>query len=354
MKRDDMHINGRQLILLLSGQLSPDEERSAKEHILHCEECRREYDMLSMDISSREPAVVPSARVREGILSAWDNAAERRPRKRLSNVFRIPALAATAAVIGGVVFAAYLLISPSLERRKSVFAISDIRGDVLVDGVPVRDKEFLPYRTKIITGDNSGAVVGHDGFTIRIFPSSVLVVTSAEDGSRLSGSIEKGRIVSSSTGYSSYSYTATGYTITPKGTIFSVSVNDSDVSVDVNSGRVSVTDASGKECAVIEAGNKWISSNTSSVSSMSAEDQSRFSEAVVKDKTKPVQTPSRDIEQNPVSMVEVPDNTAKEESRQQEREELRKERSDLDKDRSDIKAEQKEMKKMRRKGRENP
>lgn len=353
MKRDDMHINGRQLILLLSGQLSPDEERSAKEHILHCEECRREYDMLSMDISSREPAVVPSARVREGILSAWDNAAERRPRKRLSNVFRIPALAATAAVIGGVVFAAYLLISPSLERRKSVFAISDIRGDVLVDGVPVRDKEFLPFRTRIVTGDNGSAVVGHDGFTIRIFPSSVLVVTSAEDGSRLSGSIEKGRIVSSSTGYSSYSYTAAGYTVTPEGTVFSVSVKDSVLSVCVSSGRVSVSDATGKECAVIESNRKWMSSNASSVLNMSAADHSLFGGAVRQEIPKTEKSLSRSIEQNQVDVVEIPDGTT-EEFRQKEREELRKERSDLEKDRSEIKAEQREMKQMRRKGRENP
>ena len=353
MKREDMHIIGRQLVRLLSGQLSPDEERAAKEHILQCGECRREYDMLSIAVSSRESAAEPSARVRDGILSAWDNAARRRAPRRFSAVFKAAALVSAAAAFCGVLFTAYLLLSPSPERRSSVFAFSGISGDVFADGVQAREKEFLPFRSRIVTGDTGRAVIAHDGFSIRILPSSVLVVHSEEDGARLSGIIEKGTIVSSSAGFTSYSYAAAGYTITPKGTVFSVSVNSSIVSVCVSSGRVSVSDDAGNERAVLEANSKWTSSNAPSVSAMSADDFALFGVEVRDDTAQKSEKPAVGAEQHSESAGAAPDKTA-EESRQKEREELRKERSDIQKDRSDIKAEQKELKKMKRKGRENP
>lgn len=344
-----MHIIGRHMIRLLSGQLSAGEERDAKEHLLSCDDCRREYEILRSVTDGGEAHVEPSSRVRDGILEAWDRAsAVNKPPVRLPMRFRPAVLVSAAAAICGVIAGAYILLSPVQDKNASQLVLSSVSGTVTVDGSPAVPGSHLSVSSRIETGSDGAAIAGCEGYSVKLSASTRIALSSGENGAGVNGIIEQGTIVSSSDGRISYAYEVFGYRIVPKGTVFSVSAIAPSVTVCVRSGAVSVTDSGGRECAVIQEGSKWTSADNS-VSAMGAADSGLFAPAA---KSAALKTEPASSDAGADTSVNRGSLPAEKPAQIRDRDDLKKERNEIEKDRSEMKTEQKELRKMKRKGRE--
>ena len=188
----------KQLSAYLNGELSADEARLVREHLLACERCRKDHDEIELGVKLAQQLPMASAPAEmwseiEALLDARSRKPLPQPKApRLAFAFSWSQIAAYSAVLVAAV--ALGLLWTRIYGPRAAWEVANIVGNVRIEGRRVNDIASLAVGDTIETGNSASAriAVGAIG-EVDVEPNSrVRLIQAQVTEHRLS--LERGKI----------------------------------------------------------------------------------------------------------------------------------------------------------------
>jgi hypothetical protein len=157
------HVN-RQLSAYCNGELSADEAKRVKEHLVGCDRCRKEHDeiRLGVNLAQQLPLATAPAELWEEIEAILDQRLHRpiaeTKRPKLSLGFSWYGVAAVTAMLLVAIMIGVIVSRQPLPNPGPSFDVATV-GPVRIDGKTVSNKGSLRIGATLETGNSSRATV---------------------------------------------------------------------------------------------------------------------------------------------------------------------------------------------------